>query len=209
MLNNLKSNINIQTNSFAEIDTSGIVVFPLSIGQTSRDGGSLSYKQIPANSYWNVVFYNSHTKEYHLLSERKSIIRNLDYKYRTETDIDATIKSKYLFYEVTIEDYNHDKKLTTEDPDYLFVSDKAGNNFRQISPANYDLKGWEFIKSSNKILMTLTKDDNADKTFDENDEVASFEINIDTDTTAREIFSQQSKNKLKLLYDRDWTLLKG
>ena len=100
------------------------------------------------------------------------------------------------------------KNLQQKTPDYLFVSDRAGNNFRQISPANYDLKGWELIKSSNKILMTLTKDNNADKEFGENDEVASFEINIDKNSTATEIFSQQFKNKLKLLYDRDWKLLK-
>jgi hypothetical protein len=56
--------------------------------------------------------------------------------------------------------------------------------------------------------MTLTKDNNADKEFGENDEVASFEINIDKNSTATEIFSQQFKNKLKLLYDRDWKLLK-
>ena len=210
VLNNLKSNINIQTNSFNEIDTSGIVMFPLSIRQTSRDRSELSYKQIPPGSYWNLVFYNSHTKEYHLLSERKMIIRNFDYKHRGETsiDLDVTASRKHIFYEVTVDDYNKDKKLTTEDPQYLFVSDRAGNNFRQISPANYSLKGWELIKSSNKVLMTLTKDTNADKEFDENDEVASFEINIDKDSAATEIFSQQFKNKLKLLYDRDWKLLK-
>ena len=122
VLNNLKSNINIQTNSFHEIDTSGIVMFPLSIRETSRDRGELSYKQIPPGSYWNLVFYNSHTKEYHLLSEKKMIIRNFDYKHRGETsiDLDVTSSRKYIFYEVTVDDYNKDKKLTTEDPGLSF-----------------------------------------------------------------------------------------
>ena len=61
-----------------------------------------------------------------------------------------------------------------------------GKNFKQISPAGYDLRSWKLITSSSKVLMTLT------------------EINIDKDTTAKEIFGTGFKNKLKILYDRDW-----
>jgi len=109
---------------------------------------------------------------------------------------------------VTVEDYNKDKKLTTDDPEYLFVSDKEGKNFRQISPDNYNLKSWQLIKSLNKVLMTLTKDNDNNKEFGEEDEVVSFEINIATDTIAKEIFRTGFKNKLKILYDRDWKRIK-
>jgi hypothetical protein len=208
VLNSLKSNLNIQTNSFNEIDSSGVVMFPLSMGETSRDGGSLSYKEVPSNSYWNVIFYNSNTGDYHLLSERKMLIRNFDYKYSREDYIDIAQTSGYIFYRVTVEDFNKDRKLTTEDPEYLFISDKEGRNFKQISPDNYNLKSWQLIKSANKVLMTLTKDNDVNKKFDEKDEVVTFEINIDKDTTAKEIFPTQFKNKLKLLYDRDWKRIK-
>src|SRR5688572_27538564 len=176
VLNNLKSNLNIQTNSFIEIDSSGIVMFPLSMGETTREGGSLSYKEIPRSSYWNVIFYNSNTSAYHLLSERKMLIRDFDYKYSGQDYIDIAQTIKYIFYRVTVEDYNKDKKLTTDDPEYLFVSDKEGKNFRQISPDNYNLKSWQLIKSLNKVLMTLTKDNDNNKEFGEEDEVVSFEI---------------------------------
>lgn len=208
VLNSLKSNLNVQTNTFSEIDSSGIIMFPLSMGETGRGGGSLSYKEVPGNSYWNVVFYNSHTGSYHLLSERKMLIRDYDFKYSGEDYPGTEQTNKYIFYKVTVEDYNKDRKLTTEDPEYLFVSDKEGQNFRQVSPARYDLRSWQFIKSSNKVLMTLAKDSEADKKFDEKDEVVSFEMNLDKDTSAKEIFSTPFKNKLKILYDRDWKRIK-
>ena len=56
--------------------------------------------------------------------------------------------------------------------------------------------------------MTLTKDNNNDKKFGDKDEVVTFEININQDTTAREIFPTQFKNKLKILYNRDWKRIK-
>ena len=207
-LNDLKSNLNIQTNSINEIDSSGIIMFPLSMGETSRYGDRLSYKEVPSNSYWNVIFYNSNTTNFHLLSERKMLIRNFEYNYSGGGSVGIEETTKHIFYKTTVEDYNKDKKLTTDDPEYLFVSNKEGKNFRQISPNNYNLKSWQFIKSSNKVIMTLTKDIDNNAEFGDKDEVVSFEINIDQDTTAREIFPTQFKNKLKMLYDRDWKRIK-
>ncbi|MBS1578003.1 MAG: hypothetical protein JST29_00010 [Bacteroidetes bacterium] len=207
IINDPKNNLNIQTNSFSEIDSSGILMFPLSMGETERDGGSFSYKEMPSNSYWNIVFLNSKTNEYHLLSERKMLINNYDVKYSSNT-IDIPQTKNHIFYSITTDDYNKDKKLTQEDPNYLFVTDKNGNNFRQISPSNYHLQNWEFIKSVNKVIMTVKKDSDKNNKFDDNDEVTTFEIDIDKGTEAKEIFLLEFKNKLKILYDRDWKLIK-
>jgi len=208
ILNDLKNNLNVQTNTFSEIDSSGIIMFPLSMGETSRDGGSLSYKEIPYSSYWNIIFYNSNNSQYHLLSERKMLISNFDIKYNSGDNVDIAFSKSNIFYKVTIDDYNKDKKLTSDDPEYLFVSDKEGNNFRQISPTGYSLKSWQFIKSTNKILMALTKDSDKDRKFGEKDEVTTFQIDIDKETQPTEIFSTEFKNKLKVLFDRDWKRIK-
>ena len=208
ILNDPKNNLNIQTNNFSEIDSSGILMFPLSMGESERDGGSLSYKSMPSNSFWNIIFFNSKTNEYHLLSDRKMLIRNYDFKYSSDNNVDIAQTSNHIFYSITSEDYNKDKKLTDEDPKYLFVSDKEGNNFKQISPSNYDLQNWQFIKSVKKVLMTVKKDSDKNNKFDEKDEVTTFEIEIDKGTEPKEIFSTDFKNKLKILYDRDWKRLK-
>jgi hypothetical protein len=208
VVNDPKNTLNIQTNSFSEIDSSGILMFPLSMGESERDGGSLSYKEMPSNSYWNIIFLNSKTNEYHLLSDRKMLIRNYDFKYSSNNNVDIAQTSRQIFYSITSDDLNKDKKLTDEDPKYLFVSDKEGKNFIQISPSNYDLQNWQFIKSVNKVLMTVKKDSDKNNKFDEKDEVTTFEIEMDKGTEPKEIFSSDFKNKLKILYDRDWKRLK-
>ena len=208
ILDDPKNNLNIQTNSFTEIDSSGILLFPLTMGESENDR-NLSYKEMPDNSFWNIIFFNSNTNEYHLLSDRKMLIRNYDFKYRNNENIDIEQTNRHIFYSVTSDDYNQDNKLTEQDPTYLFISDKAGNNFRQISPANYDMQNWQFIKSVNKVLLTAKKDSDKNNKFDDNDEVATFEVEIDKGTEPKEVFSTDLKNKLKILYDRDWKRLKN
>ena len=208
VLSDPKNNLNIQTNSFSEIDSSGILMFPLSMSETERDGGSLSYKEMPSNSYWNIIFLNSKTNEYHLLSDKKMLIGNYDIKYSSNDNMDIAQTSRHIFYSITSDDFNKDKKLTDEDPKYLFVSDKEGNNFRQISPSNYNLQNWQFIKSVNKIVLTVRKDSDKNNKFDDKDEVTTFEVDIDKGTQPKEVFSTDFKNNLKILYDRDWKRMK-
>jgi hypothetical protein len=209
VVNDPKNNLNIQASSFTEIDSSGILMFPLSMGETGRDKGSFSYKDMPGSSNWNIIFYNAKTGAYHLLSEQKMLISSFESKYNS-SDNNPVIPylAKYIFYQVITTDYNNDKLLNSDDPQYLFISDKEGNNFRQISPAGCDLRSWDFIKSANKVLITATKDSDNNKKFEENDEVSVFEVDMEKETPATEIFPQEFKNKLKLLYDKDWKELK-
>lgn len=209
IVNDPKNNLNIQTNNFSEIDSSGILMFPLSMSEQERDGLVSSYKSMPANKYWNIIFLNSITNEFHLLSEQKMLIGNYDFKYNSGgSNININVKSKYIFYSIICDDYNNDKKLTDEDPVYLFVSDNQGKNFRQISPKNYDLQNWQFIESANKFYLTAKKDSDNNKKFETEDETATFAIDIDKETEAKEVFSEAFKNKLKVLFDRDWKRVK-
>ena len=54
------------------------------------------------------------------------------------------------------------------------------------------------------MIMTVKKDTDKNKKFDENDEVSTFEIIPGKETEPREIFSTEFKNKLKLLYNKQW-----
>lgn len=209
ILNDPKNNLNIQTNKFSEIDSSGILIFPLSVSVTSsREERNYSSYSGPPNNYWNIIFLNSKTNKYKLLSEKKMLISNYDITYGSHSDKGNAAKCDYIFYTITSEDYNKDKILNDDDPQYLFISDRDGNNFRQISPSNYDLHNWSFIKSSNKIIMTVRKDSNKDNHFNDKDEVTTFEVEPNKDTEPREVFSTDLKSKLKILYDRDWKHLK-
>ncbi|WP_449398643.1 hypothetical protein [Chryseobacterium wanjuense] len=163
---------------------------------------------MPNNGYWNIIFLNSNTNEYHLLTEKKILILDYDYKYKTEEGINFSGKTDHIFYNVRSVDYNQDKLINEEDPVYLFVSDKFGNNFRQISPANYSLNNWKYIQTSNKVIMTATKDSNKNKVFDDKDEILTFEVILNKSETPKEVFNEGFKDKLKKLYDRDWKRIK-
>lgn len=204
ILNDPKNNLNIQTNSFLEIDSSGILMFPLSMVEAERENKRLSYKSMPSNSVWNIIFLNSKTNEYHLLSDRKMLIRDYDVKHSSYINITISKSSQYIFYTVTCDDYNKDKKLTDEDPNYLFVSDKEGNNFKQISPINYHVQSWQLLNSANKVILIVKKDSDQNGEFDDTDEVTTFEVEMGNEFVPKEVFSTEFKNKLKVLYDRDW-----
>jgi hypothetical protein len=201
-------NLNIQTDSFTEIDSTGVLMFPLKMGQNPGKDGSYSYKEMPNNGYWNIIFLNSKTNEYHLLTEQKILILDYNYKYNSEEGINLSKKTDHIFYNVRSLDYNKDKLLNEKDPVYLFVSDKLGKNLRQISPSNYNLNTWKYIQASNKVVMTATKDSNNNNAFDDKDEILTFEIVLNQSETPKEVFQSELKDKLKKLYDSDWKRIK-
>ncbi len=204
VLNDPKNNLNIQTKSFVEIDSSGILMFPLEMSEAKRTR-DMSYKDIPNGNYWNIIFLNSKTNEYHLLSQQKMLIYDYNYdEYQEERGISTSRDIPYIFYRIRSDDFNQDKLLNQQDPLYLYVSDLFGKNFRQISPKDQHLINWSYIKSSNKILMNVQKDSGKNGEFDSYDEINTYELTLGQDENPREIFSQKFKNELKILFDRDW-----
>lgn len=201
-------NLNIQTKNFLEIDSTGVLMFPLEMGENKREHESFTYKEMPSNGYWNVLFLNSNTNEYNLLTEKKILILDYDHKYGIEEGMSVSNQTTHIFYSARTFDYNNDKLLNESDPVYLFVSDKFGKNFRQLSPNNYSLYSWKYINTNNKVILTAFKDSNKNKSFDDKDEVSTFEIVLNNNEKPREVFQQDIKEKLKFLYDKDWKRIK-
>ncbi len=202
IVNDPKNNSTVQLNAFSEIDTSGILFFPLSL-KTGPGGSIMEYSSRGPADFWNIVFLNTKTNESYLLDTGKMRIRSYQVGSGNEASITTQTRS-HIYYSVVTDDLNADKQLKEDDPQYLFVSDKSGKHFRRISPRMYHLINWAFIKSSGKVIMIVKKDTNKDQKFNEEDESATFEINPDTETEPREVFSIELKNKLKLLHNRQW-----
>lgn len=143
-----------------QVDSSAYVMYLLQANQ--KDNGENEYggKREPAITCQNIVFYNTNNGEYHVLdSTRKMLIKS----YRTGpsssdnyTNGNAVQSSGFIFYDIVIDDTDKDTKLTDKDAAYLFVSDRTGRNFRQISPDNYRVANWQLISKSNKVLMMAT-----------------------------------------------------
>lgn len=190
-----------QANSFNEIDSSGILMFPLSF--IEKEDRSYGKKEV--SGHWNVVFYNSNTGEAHLLSEDKLVIRGIENNYNSEDGgQDTKISRDVIFYRVVADDYNQNKTLDYNDPEYLYLSDKQGRNFRRMSPPGMNLVSWSLVKASGKLVMALTKDSNNDKKFNDADEVIPFVIDLQNDSIAAEALSPEFRNKVKMKHLKQW-----
>lgn len=198
-------NLNIQAENFEEIDSTGVLMLPLYMGQNRNSDGGKSYKETSENENWNILFLDTKTNAQHLLTDKKILISRTDYKYGGGGTL--PYKSDFIFYNAKTDDFDGDKVLTQDDPTYLFVSDKAGNNFRQISPKGRNVAAWTILKD-NKVVMTAYKDSNSNKKFDPQDEASIFEVALNKDETPREVITPDTKSLIKKLYARDWKKVK-
>jgi hypothetical protein len=83
------------------------------------------------------------------------------------------------------------------------MSDKQGNDFRQISPDNYNVISWEVVTGTT-IILQAQKDDNGDKKFDQNDRVIPLIVNVSIDKVAKETFSLTYVDSLKRMLSNTW-----
>jgi hypothetical protein len=202
---NALNNLNIQTGSFQEIGKTGVVMFPLSVGETERTEGTESlYRSSPNNSIWNIVFYNAITGETKMLGERKMLISSFSPVGDLSSAAEADSLHKYIYYRVRVDDVNNDKQLTDKDPEYLFISDLKGEGFRQISPAGLHLQSWGLVKTANKVIMIVHRDSDKNGAFTQKDEELIYQIDPSKEKDPHEIFPDALKNKLKMMFNRDW-----
>lgn len=200
--------LKIETPDLFEIDSSGILIMPLKIGETIDESFGSSYDSRKDDYYWNIVFYNSKTSEKHLLSDDKMLISNYTNDYGSSSTgsqktIDVSSSKKHLFYDIRIFDGNKNGKLDLSDPEYLFISTREGFNLRQLSPKNMHLMNWNYIESSNKIMMNVQEDSNGDKIWNEKDQLITYEYDLNTNTSTM-VFDSKFKEDLKNNFRKNW-----
>ncbi len=195
---------------FAEpqsVDSSPIVIYPLML-QTESYGGSSygSGRGGERGGYWNLVFYNTETQRQTLLTADKKIFIH---SINLESPSSSSGSSKSLWagginvyrnniiYTAVANDYNRNKKLDEDDPTYLFVSNRDGTSFRQISPDAYSINSWEAVEGTTKIIMQGKRDDNLDKEFNDDDPSVPLVVDIGSQKPAVETFSQNFVDSLK------------
>jgi hypothetical protein len=200
--------VNSQQIIFAEpeiLDSSHIIIYPLILEKESygKSYGSSSGGQ--RTSYWNLIFYNTETQNQSLLTmDKKILIYSMNFGSSSSSSSSADIWTdginvfkENIIYTAVARDYNSNKKLEQDDPTYLFVSNREGINFRQISPDNYNISSWEVVKGTTKVIMQGQKDDNGDKIFNELDAIVPLVVDINSPKPAVETFKQNFVDSLK------------
>lgn len=208
--------LKIQPHDFFEIDSSGIVVFPLQIGKTDDSRLKGSFESGKNDVCWNMIFYNTKTGKKYWLSDKKMLILNYETNYSSNYSsfntsealkIDDYSSKNYIFYNIIAEDFNQDKKLNYDDPTYLFITNKEGKNLKQISPKSMNVVDWKLIPKTNKIIINARKDLNGNKSFnDSEDELINleFDLNIQKNTTL--IFDKKDKDSLINNFKKNWNV---
>lgn len=198
---------NLQINNPTVLDSSDWVLYPLTLEELEEtDEGFKSSSYGRQYAYWNVAFYNTITKQSRLLSDSvKMLINSISPK--NDAIIHSGQREKrnegLIYYSITTKDYNQDEKFNSEDPKYLFISNLSGQDFKQVSPDNFDLTHWQTIKETNKILIQARKDSNKDTKFDGDDEIVSFIFDIETQNLVK-VFSDEFNLKTKKLLNNQW-----
>jgi len=201
------------------IDSSENVMYPL-VNKPIEDEGLSLKKDDGEKTYWNIIFYNTSSKKYHLLdTTRKMTINSYNTSYANREygysdsypsavdknhSLNVTKRGNYIFYSIIINDFNKNGLLDSRDPDYLFLSDKEGNNFRQISPDNRNVNSWELIEKSGKILMQTVSDTNHDKKFSDEKVVVPYIYDLKKEGKTEPVFDTQFSKRVNDLHQKLW-----
>jgi hypothetical protein len=195
------------------IKGSDYVMYPLTLSETITEGYGGSYSsESRVTDYWNIVFYNAKSGESHLLSEAKRLLILSYSDSESDNSDDNLSKEKphtnaaddLLYYSVISDDFNHDGKLTSDDATYLFVSDKSGSHFRQISPDSLHVSSWHIQQTTGKILLQTTADSNHDRRFADADEHIPYIYDVATGQPAARVISSDAAQQLILKFQQQW-----
>lgn len=201
-------NLNLQHNFPIIIEDSDWVTIPLTLEEVEEKNGMLKSSSYGRQyAYWNFIFFNSETRESHLLSDSlKMFISSYNHKSSTHNSSTRnTENEKNIFYLIATLDYNKDGKLNSEDPKYLYISDLSGKNLRQISPVNFDVINWQIMEKANIVIIQARRDNNNDKEFNNKDETVNFINNLTAKGNPKEALTKEFNIKTKQLLEQHWT----
>ncbi|MDF7810385.1 hypothetical protein [Hymenobacter sp. YC55] len=143
-----------------------VSVVPLAGETQSRILSSSSYESEYSNTSgiegtcYNVLFFQKSTMEEHaLLPHGRFVISEID------TDKKPDARWPFLFYTLIKADTNADGAQNDEDASALFVSDRSGRQFRQLTPDGTRLESRQLLQKSTLLLMEVRPDTNQDREF--------------------------------------------
>lgn len=169
-----------------QIDSSEYYIISKLIDKNSKSkyGMSRGY----GNEATNIYIYNSRLKQSKaLFSLSPALISAVvaDYKiynrgYGGQGIKSSTILTDDLLFLAQDKDYNGDGIIDDDDPAYLFVSTKSGDDLTRITPVDMNVVSWTASNDGRVLIVRLQKDANNDKKFTSESELI-YEIDLNKD----------------------------
>jgi len=169
-----------------QIDSSEYFLIPELVDNDNKDayGKGAGYLW---GDYMDIYFYNSATKQTKkLFGNQLALIQSFNkreyyYDRGRETEIPANILPKHIVYLARTENFNDDNALDNQDPVYLYISTKTGDNLKQITPKGLTVISWTLSKDKKMILVKVMNDKTKNKKFGNGDDQLYYRIDLDDD----------------------------
>ena len=170
-----------------QIDSSEYYLIPEVVGNDNKDVYGKRVGYLSWGDYLDIYFYNSATKQTKKLFDKQLALiqsfnkREYYYDKGRESEIPANILPKHIVYLARTENFNGDNALDNQDPVYLYISTKTGDNLTQITPKGLTVISWTLSKDKKMILVKLRNDKNKNKKFGNGDDELYYRIDLDDD----------------------------
>ncbi len=172
-----------------QVDSSDYFIIPRMIDDINAAAYGKGKGYLPWGNYSDIVFYNRGTNQSKkLFGDKLALINSFSqrrnyyyYEESKEKEAPANILSRHIVYLVRTENFNNDGGLDTDDPVYLYISTKTGDNLRQITPNGFNVLSWTVSKDQQMILVKGQNDKNGNKKFGQGDDQLYYRVDLDDD----------------------------
>lgn len=172
-----------------QIDSSEYYLIPKLIDNDNQQAYGKGKGYLPWGNYSDIYFYNSklnQTKK--LFNEQLTLIvpfYSRRYYYDSDNNIGketpANLLPKHIVYLARTDNFSGDNALDTDDPIYLYISTKTGDNLKQITPKGFNVVSWTVSKDNKMILVKGQNDKNNNKKFGNGDDELYYRIDLTED----------------------------
>jgi hypothetical protein len=170
-----------------QVDSSEYFLIPRLIDEVNDQDYGKGKGYLPWGNYSDVVFYNTKTNQSKKVFFGKLAIitpflsRTRYYNEPKSTEAPVNILPDHIIYLARTFDFNVDRALDTDDPVYLYVSSKSGDDLRQITPNGMNVLSWVISKDKKTMLIKLQADKNNNKKFGNGDDELYYRADLDKD----------------------------
>jgi len=170
-----------------QIDSSEYFLIPELVDNDNKDLYGKGVGFFSWGDYMDIYFYNSNTKQTKkLFAGQLALIQTFNkrqyyYDKPKEAEIPANILPKHIVYLARTENFNGDNALDYQDPLYLYISTRTGDNLKQITPKGLNVLSWTLSKDKKMILVKVQNDKNKNKKFGNGDDQLYYRIDLDDD----------------------------
>ena len=170
-----------------QIDSSEYFLIPKLIDHDPQQVYGKGKGYLPWGSYSDILFYNSKTNQTKKLFDGKLALittfnpRRYYYESDKDKEMPTNILPNHIVYLARTDNFSGDNALDTDDPLYLYLSTKTGDNLKQITPTGFNVVSWSISKDKKMILAKVQNDKNRNKKFGNGDDELYFRIDLNND----------------------------